>query len=101
MDDTAEIEPWTPHGINFPPGTRYFPNQAHSTSCFARMCSLTEVLNQILILLYTPDRKSTEVEVSKLGTDLRLWWDDLPPYLRIVLSELPAFSPPSHIVTLK
>lgn len=65
------------------------------------MCSLSEVLNQILLLLYTPDRKSTEAEVLNLGASLRAWWDDLPPYLRIVLSELPLISPPSHIVTLK
>lgn len=105
VDDTSEVEPWTPHGVIFPEGTHYPPTQAHSTSCFMRMCGLAEILNQIIIHIYDPVRKSTEAEfyacVQEQGKNLKQWWDDLPDFLRLVATDLPPYCPPSHIVTLK
>ncbi|EEH09662.1 conserved hypothetical protein [Histoplasma capsulatum G186AR] len=104
LDDTAEIEIWTPHGVVFPEGTHYPPTQSHATSCFMKMCSLTEILNQIIIHIYDPVRKSTEAEFQtclvQQSSSLERWWDELPVFLKLIIDNLPPYSPPSHIVTL-
>ncbi|KAI5306930.1 hypothetical protein KEM56_006393 [Ascosphaera pollenicola] len=104
LDDTAEIDIWTPHGVIFPDGTHYPPTQAHSTSCFMKMCSLSEILNQIITHIYDPLRKSGEAEMQKLVREqsqrLQQWWDELQPFLKLNVQELPPYCPPSHIVTL-
>lgn len=105
VDDTSEIEIWTPHGVTFPDGAHYPPTQAHSTTCFIQMCGLAEILNQILVHVYDPMRQSTEAEffdcVQEQAKNLGEWWDELPDYLRLVATDLPPYSPPSHIMTLK
>ncbi|KAJ5673393.1 hypothetical protein N7507_002520 [Penicillium longicatenatum] len=104
LDDTSEIEIWTPHGVTFPDGAHYPPTQAHSTSCFMRMCGLAEILNQILVHIYDPMRQSTEAEffecVQEQAKNLGEWWDELPDYLKLVATDLPPYCPPSHIMTL-
>ncbi|KAL1988828.1 hypothetical protein VTN96DRAFT_7712 [Rasamsonia emersonii] len=104
LDDTSEIEPWVPHGVVFPEGTHYPPTQAHSTSCFMKMCGLAEILNQIIIHIYDPLRQTGENEflacVKEQEKNLARWWDELPDYLRLVATNLPPYCPPSHIVTL-
>ncbi|KAH8698677.1 C6 transcription factor [Talaromyces proteolyticus] len=104
LDDTAESEIWYPHGVTFPQGAQYPPMPAHSTSCFVKMCALSEILNQILIHIYDPLRQTTEIEVrnciAQQERHLSQWWDELPDFLRLVANELPPYSPPSHIVTL-
>ncbi|KAE8148213.1 fungal-specific transcription factor domain-containing protein [Aspergillus avenaceus] len=104
LDDTSEIEIWTPHGVVFPDGAHYPPTQAHSTSCFMRMCGLAEVLNQILIHIYDPIRQVSEAEfyncVIEQARNLAEWWEELPDYLRLLPTNLPPYSPPSHIVIL-
>ncbi|KAK0109350.1 hypothetical protein ONS96_003168 [Cadophora gregata f. sp. sojae] len=104
LDDSAETEFWKPHGIVYPEGFDYPPTQAHSISCFMRMCQLSEIFNQILIHIYDPLGRNSEAEIQAcLATESRAlgrWWDDLPSFLRIDAKELPAFCPPSHIVTL-
>ncbi|EIT82978.1 fungal-specific transcription factor domain-containing protein [Aspergillus flavus] len=104
LDDTSEIEIWTPHGVVFPDGAHYPPTQAHSTSCFMKMCGLAEVLNQILIHIYDPIRQVSEAEfyncVIEQARNLAEWWDELPDYLKLVPTSLPPYSPPSHIVIL-
>ncbi|USP76410.1 SwnK [Curvularia clavata] len=101
MDDTAEIEPWTPHGL---PTANYRPRQAHSISCFIQMCSLAEILNQILIHLYNPFHELSPTNAYQCaiseGSRLRDWWRDLPEHLKINLAEMHSDCPPSHIVTL-
>ncbi|KAJ5901726.1 hypothetical protein N7495_002254 [Penicillium taxi] len=104
LDDTAETELWTPHGVTFPDGAQYPPTQARSTSCFMKMCGLAEILNQILIHIYDPMRQSTEEEffecVQEESQNLSEWWNGVPNYLRLVADDLPPYCPPSHIVTL-
>ncbi|KAI5292560.1 hypothetical protein KEM52_006260 [Ascosphaera acerosa] len=91
LDDTAEIDSWTPHGVIFPEGMLYPPTQAHSTSCFMRICSLSEILNQIITHIYDPLRRSGETEMHTLIRDqshkLRLWWDELQPFLKLNVQE--------------
>ncbi|KAL2071784.1 hypothetical protein VTL71DRAFT_13019 [Oculimacula yallundae] len=104
LDDSAETEIWKPHGIVYPDGFGYPPTQAHSISCFMRMCQLSKIFNQILIHIYDPLGRNSEAEVEAcLATEsraLELFWDDLPPFLRIDAKDLPSHCPPSHIVTL-
>ena len=105
MDDSAENEMWTPHGIVYPPGIEYPPTQAHSISCFMRMCQLSEIFNQILIHIYDPLGQNSELEVQTClaneGQALRVWWEELPNFLRIDTKTPPVQCPPSHIVTVK
>jgi hypothetical protein len=105
VDDTAESEIWYPHGVTFPQGAEYPPMQAHSTSCFVKMCGLAEILNQILVHIYDPLRQTSDAEfrncIIQQERNLSQWWDELPDFLRLVAGELPPYCPPSHIVTLK
>ncbi|KAL4788578.1 fungal-specific transcription factor domain-containing protein [Aspergillus varians] len=104
LDDTSELEPWTPHGVVFSDGAQYPPTQAHSTSCFVEMCGLMEILNQILIHIYDHNRQISDTElhtcVREQSRNLGGWWDDLPEHLKLPPTDLPPYSPPSHIVTL-
>jgi hypothetical protein len=101
VDDTAEIEVWTPHGLL----PSYLPKQAHSISCFIQMCGLAEVLNQIQIHLYNPNQELSPSRAYQCavteGLKLRDWWRDLPEHLKINLADPALECPPSHIVTLK
>jgi hypothetical protein len=105
VDDSAENELWTPHGIEYPVGMEYPATQAHSISCFTRMCQLSEIFNKILIHIYDPLGQNTETEIQACldneGEALRLWWEELPDFLRIDAKKPPLHCPPSHIVTLK
>jgi hypothetical protein len=70
-----------------------------------KMCGLAEILNQIIIHIYDPVRRSTEAEfhacVREQGKNLKEWWEELPDFLKLVVTDLPLYCPPSHIVTLK
>ena len=105
MDDSAEEEPWAPHGLIYPPGAEYTPVPARSTSCFMQMCSLSVILNQILLHFYNPQEAKSEDELKvcldQQSTALRSWWENLPTHLRLDAMRLPQLAPPSHIVTLK
>lgn len=101
MDDAAEIEAWSPHGLLM---SDYPPQQAHSVSCFIQFCRLAEILNQILVHLYNPRDLNLARSLqcaNDEGIKMRNWWQDLPSHLKINVAELPQHSPPSHIVILK
>ena len=70
-----------------------------------RMCQLSEIFNQILIHIYDPLGQNSELEVQTClaneGQALRVWWEELPNFLRIDTKTPPVQCPPSHIVTLK
>ncbi|PLB33621.1 putative C6 transcription factor [Aspergillus candidus] len=104
LDNTAEIENWTPHGVVFPDGFHYPPTQAHSTSAFVKMCGLAEILHEILVHIYDPIRQVSEMElyscVEEQAQNLAEWWEELPDFLKLIVSDLPPFSPPAHIVIL-
>lgn len=105
VDDSAENDIWIPHGVSTLRENEYPPQKAHSISCFIQMCRLAEILNVILLRLYDPLRQSSEAEVLQCvntqGEELRLWWKRLPDFLKLEVMDLPTYSPPSHIVTLK
>lgn len=105
LDDTSEIDIWTPQGLDQASTAEYPPTQAHTTSCFINTCALSEILNVILITMYNPAGTSTVAEVAKCATDaesrLTAWYSQLPAHLKMDLSPLPEYCPPSHIVTLK
>jgi hypothetical protein len=102
VDDTAELDVWTPHGLL---SSHYPPKQAHSISCVIQVCELAEVLNQILVYLYSSSQNLAPIRAYKYalaaGSKLRDWWRDLPAHLKINLTAVALDCPPSHIVTLK
>ena len=104
LDDSAEIEVWSPFGIGVTDVHVYPPEQSHATSCFINMCSLSEVLHRILTRLYDPFKSVSELVmgpfVSEEEANLQHWWDGLPPFLKISGLDLPQYCPPSHIATL-
>ena len=104
LDDSAEHEIWTPHGISLPPGVTYPPMKSHATSCFMQTCKLSIILHQILHYMYDPQHNYTQSEreacVQTQESELNQWWEDLPAHLKIDASAVPAFAPPSHIVTM-
>jgi hypothetical protein len=55
--------------------------------------------------MYDPLLQNSETEVQECFRTQEMamqeWWDQLQPFLKIEPSALPAYSPPSHIVTLK
>lgn len=105
MDDAAENELWVPHGVAFPDGMQYPPTQAHSVSCFMKICSLSEILNQIVIHIYDNTGRRTGAEkadcVRVQSRNMQRWWEELPSFLKLDARDLPSYCPPSHIVTLK
>ncbi|KAK3113657.1 hypothetical protein LTR53_008839 [Teratosphaeriaceae sp. CCFEE 6253] len=101
LDDTAEIDTWTPHGVSAP---HYAPMQAHSISCFICICALSEILHAVLVTLYNPIEQSTEAQratcVRDQSANLSEWHDSLPQFLKITVPLTATQCPPSHIVTL-
>jgi hypothetical protein len=69
------------------------------------MCGLAEILNPILVHLYSPVQELTPSNAWQCalieGVKLRDWWRDLPDHLKIDLTAPNPECPPSHIVTLK
>ncbi|KAK2030405.1 fungal-specific transcription factor domain-containing protein [Colletotrichum zoysiae] len=104
FDDSSENESWTPFGVVPQGGWKYPPATAHSTSCFMQMCRLSIVFNEILVHMYDPVRPNSQAEMqdclAKQEVALRQWWDELPSFLKIDATALPALAPPSHIITL-
>ncbi|KAJ4329166.1 hypothetical protein N0V84_000291 [Fusarium piperis] len=104
MDDSAENELWVPFDSPHGGDWKYPPATAHSTSCFMSACRLSVIFNEILIHMYDPLCQNTEQEMQEcLQTQdpaMKMWWDQLPPHLKIEPSALPALAPPSHIVTM-
>ena len=105
MDDTGETDVWYPQGIPEDLAAKYPPMQAHTTSCFIHICSLSEILNQLLLTMYNPIQQSTHAEIMACAAlqdrNLARWHDRLPKHLRIPVPQVPVHCPPSHIVTLK
>jgi hypothetical protein len=70
-----------------------------------KTCELSVIFNQILIHIYDPLQQNTPSEIQACivseGKALDEFWQSLPPHLRLEANDLPAFAPPSHIVTLK
>ena len=104
LDDSAEIEVWSPSGIGIADEQDYPPTQSHATSCFINMASLSEVLHRILTHLYDPLREMSEEATIAYVVDenknLQSWWDKFPAFLKISPSDLPLYCPPSHVATL-
>lgn len=104
LDDSAEDENWQPHGLSYSAGAGYPPTKSHAISSFTHICSLSVILNQILLRMYDPQQPSTrfqrETFVHEQGAALISWWDNLPGFLKIETPSLRTHAPPGHIVTL-
>jgi hypothetical protein len=104
LDDSAEIEVWSPSGVGVNDEQNYPPTQSHATSCFINMCSLSQVLHRILLQLYDPlneiSEEATMIHVANETANLQDWWDRLPLFLKMSPPDLPSYCPPSHVATL-
>ena len=104
LDDSAEIEIWSPSGTGVADPQLYPPTQSHATSCFIRMCALSEILHRVLTHLYDPLKHISDEDildyVTNEQTNMQQWWDDLPGFLQISYYEPPLYCPPAHIATL-
>ncbi|CAH0028174.1 unnamed protein product [Clonostachys rhizophaga] len=101
-DDSAEDELWTPHGLTYANGEQYPPTPSHSTSSIIQICRLTVIFNEILIHMYDPTYHNSDTEMHsclvKEEASLNSWWAELPSFLKMDISDLPRYAPPSHIL---
>ncbi|CAI6097716.1 unnamed protein product [Clonostachys chloroleuca] len=102
LDDSAEDELWTPYGLTYANGGQYPPTPSHSTSSFIQICRLTVIFNEILIHMYDPTNHNSDTEMHsclvKEEASLNSWWAELPSFLKMDISDLARYAPPSHIV---
>jgi hypothetical protein len=128
MDDFTENDPWEPYyGFTEDPArikTPYPPTKGRVISCFTALCRLSIILSTIMLEIYGPSlvmdgpeygspRTPTKAVQDRLkrhsmknsafikvATQLQEWSISLSDNLRLNVEELPALSPPPHIVSL-
>lgn len=69
------------------------------------MCELSVIFHEILVTVYDPLQPAPAATtvaacVRTQGDALAAWWAGLPPFLALDAAALPAYAPPSHVVTL-
>lgn len=107
VDDSVENETWTPFAggninlSNLAVGS-YPPYKSHAISCFTNSCKLAVILNDIIQGLYSRkpnmDLNGTLVTISN---SLDQWRRASPAHLVLNPDNVPAHSPPPHILTQK
>lgn len=107
VDETSETETWSPYnGESFsltklPPG-QYPPMRSYAVSCFANSCKISVIINDIILQLYSRrDRHITESSLHDIRARLDTWRAQSPSHLKYDPDNLPAVSPPPHIITQK
>lgn len=113
LDDFSEQEPWTPFYWGVPEASElpaYPPVPGQVISCFKSLCTLCRILARIMLELYsfpTTNDKSVaqasnvkNISFVSIKNAIDTWWSNLPPSLRILISELPSLSPPPHVTSL-
>ncbi|KAK6004300.1 hypothetical protein QM012_009150 [Aureobasidium pullulans] len=105
VDETSETETWSPYnGESFsltklPPG-QYPPMRSHAVSCFTNSCKIAVIINDIILQLYSRrDRHITESSLHDIRARLDTWRAQSPSHLKYDPDNLPAVSPPPHIIT--
>lgn len=118
MDDFTENEPWTPYYGNHEQGDNgkrlYPPQKGYMISCFTGLCKLSVIVSSIMLEIYgrTLEALASENETGsvfqnmknsafiKISASIQKWWIELPDVIRLKVNDLPALSPPLHIVSL-
>ncbi|KAG9511768.1 hypothetical protein KCV07_g9937, partial [Aureobasidium melanogenum] len=105
VDETSETETWSPYnGESFsltklPPG-QYPPMRSYAVTCFANSCKISVIINDIILQLYSRrDRHITESSLHDIRARLDTWRAQSPSHLKYDPDNLPAVSPPPHIIT--
>jgi hypothetical protein len=107
VDDFSEDELWCPYysdTLDFTAPTRrdYTPMKGHLVSCFANSCRLSIIISDVIVQLYSRrDRSITEDVVRDIKSRLDNWRADSPTHLKYDPADLPAISPPPHIIAQK
>jgi hypothetical protein len=107
LDDFVENDIWhdgTASTIEFVENIQqsYPISPAYSVSCFIQSCTLSEIINKIIIRFYcsvepeNAPRGSTE----SLTAELLHWKDGLPSQIAVHFNLSRDYCPPSHITTL-
>lgn len=103
QDDDWEWRPFFPGGGNLDLVLRY-PRTTTMTNYVLRYTAeLNQILEYILIGMYSPHRPHARSVSFIRGADERLrnWYENLPPNLKLEKDRLPEFSPPTNITLLK
>ncbi len=70
--------------VLIPPASRS-PERVRAAHCHIALCRLTEILGELLPLVYGLQHRSpreTTKEIRRIRTDLDVWEDSLPDWLR-------------------
>ncbi|ORY34327.1 fungal-specific transcription factor domain-domain-containing protein [Naematelia encephala] len=106
QDESDDQEPWVPYyppGVTPPARASTYPHQPRLTIFTLRhSCQLNIILESILTNMYSIERPNARSLSFIRTADERLvsWLKNLPRELWLDINDLPAVSPPTHIVTL-
>jgi hypothetical protein len=107
LDDFAENDIWhdgTASTIEFVENIQqsYPISSAFSVSCFIQSCTLSEIINKIIIQFYCSiqTENSRRKTSESLTTDLLHWKNGLPSQIAVHFDLSQDYCPPSHIATL-
>jgi hypothetical protein len=76
--------------------------KSHAVSCFSNSCKISVIINDIILQLYSRrDRHITESSLHAIRARLDTWRAQTPAHLKYDPDNLPAVSPPPHIITQK
>ncbi|KAH8725732.1 fungal-specific transcription factor domain-containing protein [Phaeosphaeriaceae sp. PMI808] len=105
LDDSMELEIWTPYYCDSLNLTKLTQNQyplrkSHAVSCFANSCKLSIIINDIIVQLYSRrSRAIMESALRDIKTRLDVWRAESPAHLRYDPYALPSVCPPPHIIS--
>jgi hypothetical protein len=107
VDDSAEIEPWSPHhgdSINLSKVSvaEYPPAKSHAISSFENVCKLSIIMNDIILCLYSR-RQTTDMDkkLRVIRESLDNWRSESPAQLKCDPDNLPQTCPVPHILSQK
>ncbi|RYP18153.1 hypothetical protein DL765_004079 [Monosporascus sp. GIB2] len=104
LDDLSEDEPWCPYysdALDFTALSHreYPPMKGHLVSCFVNSCRLSIIISDVIIQLYSKRGRSITGDVVRdIKTRLDSWRANSPAHLKYDPTDLPAISPPPHII---
>lgn len=114
VDDFSETDLWEPYYGSLPRNdhnTRmpYTPVEGRVISCFTAHCKLSIILSSVMLNIYgtasaevdqRSNRSSSKASFNKIRSDLKNWWFNLAPNLKLESERLGTHSQPPHIVSL-
>ncbi|KAH8812417.1 fungal-specific transcription factor domain-containing protein [Xylogone sp. PMI_703] len=105
LDTFAEHELWSPYygepgDIFQVPTSQYPATTSYAISCFENSCRLAVIISNIMTRFYSRrGTPNTDEEFRRLRGSLDEWRTNSPSHLVYKPENLPAISPPPHILT--